>query len=176
MLFRSSRLIVSKTKKIFLISKIHKCKKLIRNKVIKKNQFLDIDQLPKQILKLGGNNFIIDEKSCSIFHENLIKSKFKIINRNDPTYSMKSIKNKTEIENMINTHIFDGVALTKFIFWIKNINKKKITEIEAAKKLEKFRKMEKNFLYPSFDTIAGSGKNGAIVHYRANKKIGRAHV
>ena len=143
---------------------------MIRNKVIKKNQFLDTDQLPKQILKLRGNNFIIDEKSCSIFHENLIKSKFKIINRSDPTYSMKSIKNKTEIKNMINTHILDGVALTKFIFWIKKINKKKITEIEAAKKLEKFRKMEKNFLYPSFDTIAGSGKNGAIVHYRANKK------
>ena len=166
----NSRLIISKTKKIILISKIDKCKKLIRDKVIKKNQFLDTDQLPKQILKLRGNNFIIDKKSCSIFHENLIKSKFKIINRTDPTYSMKSIKNKTEIKNMINTHILDGVALTKFIFWIKKINKKKITEIEAAKKLEKFRKMEKNFLYPSFDTIAGSGKNGAIVHYRANKK------
>ncbi len=166
----NSRLIISKSKKILLISKIDKCKKLIRNKVIKKNQFLDIDQLPKQILKLRGNNFIIDEKSCSIFHENLIKSKFKIIHKSDPTYSMKSIKNKTEIKNMINTHILDGVALTKFIFWIKKINKKKITEIEAAKKLEKFRKMEKNFLYPSFDTIAGSGKNGAIVHYRPNKK------
>ena len=84
----NSRLIISKTKKILLISKIDKCKKLIRNKVIKKNQFLDTDQLPKQILKLRGNNFIIDEKSCSIFHENLIKSKFKIINRSDPTYSM----------------------------------------------------------------------------------------
>ena len=166
----NSRLIISKTKKIILISKIDKCKKLRRDIVIKKNQFLDTDQLPKQILKLRGNNFIIDKKSCSIFHENLIKSKFKIINRTDPTYSMKSIKNKTEIKNMINTHILDGVALTKFIFWIKKINKKKITEIEAAKKLEKFRKIEKNFLYPSFDTIAGSGKNGAIVHYRANKK------
>ena len=71
---------------------------------------------------------------------------------------------------MINAHILDGVALTKFIYWIKKINKNKITEVEAAKKLEKFRKMSKNFLYPSFDTIAGSGKNGAIVHYRAKKE------
>ncbi len=63
-----------------------------------------------------------------------------------------------------------GVALTKFIYWIKKINKNKITEVEAAKKLEKFRKMHKSFLYPSFDTIAGSGKNGAIVHYRAKKE------
>ena len=71
---------------------------------------------------------------------------------------------------MKKAHISDGVALTKFIYWIKNINNKKITEVEAQNKLEKFRKMNKNFLYPSFDTIAGSGKNGAIIHYRANKK------
>ena len=71
---------------------------------------------------------------------------------------------------MAEAHILDGVALTKFLYWIKNINKKNITEVEAAKKLEHFRKMNKNFLYPSFDTIAGSGKNGAIVHYRASKK------
>jgi Xaa-Pro aminopeptidase len=71
---------------------------------------------------------------------------------------------------MKKAHIVDGVALTKFLYWIKNINKKKITEVDAQNKLEKFRRKNKNFLYPSFDTIAGSGKNGAIVHYRANKK------
>jgi Xaa-Pro aminopeptidase len=92
------------------------------------------------------------------------------VNRQDPTYLLKAIKNNTEINYMVNAHILDGIALTKFIYWIKKINKKKITEVEAAKKLEKFRKMNKNFLYPSFDTIAGSGKNGAIVHYRAKKK------
>ncbi len=122
------------------------------------------------MLKLKGKNFIVDDKSCSIFYENLIKSKFKIIDREDPTYLLKSIKNNTEIKNMINVHIVDGVALTKFIYWIKKINKKKITEVDAAKKLESFRKMNKHFLYPSFDTIAGSGKNGAIVHYRADNK------
>ena len=71
---------------------------------------------------------------------------------------------------MIDAHILDGASLTKFIYWIKNINKKKITEVEAQNKLEKFRRMNKNYLYPSFDTIAGSGKNGAIVHYRAKKQ------
>ncbi len=166
----NSRLIISKTKKIFFISKIDKCKKLIKNKVIKSNQFIDIKQFPKEILKLNGKSFIIDDKSCSIFYEKLIKLKFKIIKRNDPTYFLKAIKNTTEIKNMINAHILDGAALTKFIYWIKKINKKKITEIMAIKKLEKFRKLHKSFLYPSFDTIAGAGKNGAIVHYRANKK------
>tara|TARA_Y100001936_G_C15860003_1_gene551960 strand:- start:25 stop:843 length:819 start_codon:yes stop_codon:yes gene_type:complete len=70
---------------------------------------------------------------------------------------------------MKKAHISDGVALTKFIYWIKNTNKKKITEVQAQNKLEEFRKMNNNYLYPSFDTIAGSGKNGAIIHYRARK-------
>jgi len=163
-------LIISKTKKIFFISRIKKCKKLFKEKILRLNQFVDINELPKKILNLKGKNFIIDENSCSIYYEDIIKSKFKILKKKDPTYLLKSIKNKVEINNMKKSHILDGVALTKFLFWIKNINKKKITEVDAQNKLHKFRKMNKNFLYPSFDTIAGSGKNGAIVHYRANRK------
>ena len=166
----NSRLIINKKKQILLISNPKKCKKLLKNKIIKKNEFLNINDFPEKILKLKGKGFIIDDKSCSIFYEKLIKSKFKIIKREDPTYLLKAIKNKIEIDNMVNTHILDGAALTKFLYWIKKINKKKITEVQADKKLEKFRKMNKSFLYPSFNTIAGTGKNGAIVHYRAKKE------
>ena len=166
----NSRLLVTKSKQIFLISDTKKCKKLLKQKIINSNELINIDDFAKKILSLKGKNFTIDDKSCSIFYENLIKSNFKIIGREDPTYYLKSIKNKTEINNMKNAHIADGVALTKFIHWIKKINKKKITEVEAQNKLEKFRKRNKNYLYPSFNTIAGSGKNGAIVHYRATKK------
>ena len=166
----NSRLIISKTKKILLISKKEKCKQLIKNKIIKLNQFLDVDKMPKEIFKLKGKKFIIDDKSCSIFYENLISSRFKIVSKEDPIYLLKAIKNKVEINNTINAHILDGVALTKFIYWLKKINKNKITEVEAIRKLERFRKMNKCYLYPSFDTIAGSGKNGAIVHYRAKKE------
>jgi len=165
----NSRLIIDKKKKILLISTLKKCKNLFKNKIINSNEFIDINEFPREILRLKGKNFIIDDNSCSIFFENIIKSKFRIIKREDPTYYLKAIKNKTEIDNMKKVHVFDGVALTKFIYWIKNINKKKITEVDAQNKLEKFRKMNKYFLYPSFDTIAGSGKNGAIVHYRAKK-------
>ena len=163
------RLIISKNKKIYLISNIKKSKNLIKEKIINSNELVKINNFSKKILHLKGNNFIIDNKSCSIYFEDIIKSKFNIIKREDPIYLLKAIKNKTEIKNMINTHIIDGVALTKFIYWIKNINKKEINEVQAQNKLEKFRKMNKNYLYPSFDTIAGSGKNGAIVHYRAKK-------
>jgi Xaa-Pro aminopeptidase len=164
------RLIISKNKNIFLISNIKKSRNLIKSKIIKSNELISIKEFSKKIFQLKGDSFIIDDKSCSIYFEDVIKSKFKIIKREDPIYLLKAIKNKIEIKNMVNAHIIDGAALTKFIYWIKNINKKKINEVQAQNKLEKFRKMNKNYLYPSFDTIAGSGKNGAIVHYRAKKE------
>ena len=68
---------------------------------------------------------------------------------------------------MIEAHKKDGLALTKFIYWIKNINKKTITEVQAQNRLERFRKLNRAYLFPSFNTIAGAGANGAIVHYRA---------
>ena len=166
----NSRLIISKTKKIYLISKIQKTKKIIKKKIIKVNDVIDINNFPREISKLKGKKFIIDDKTCSIYFEDFIKKKFKITIRKDPTYLLKAIKNKIEIKNMIKSHILDGVALTKFIYWIKNVRKKKLNEFQAQNKLENFRKLSKNYLYPSFDTIAGSGKNGAIVHYRAKKK------
>jgi Xaa-Pro aminopeptidase len=165
----NSRLIINKSKKIFLITEPYKAKKLIKEKKINKNQIVGTNELPKRILGLSGKNFIIDNKSCSVFYENIIKSKFKITKRKDPTYLLKAIKNKNEIDNMISSHVIDGVALTKFIYWIKKVNKKKITEVDAQIKLEKFRKKNNKYLYPSFETIAGAGGNGAIVHYRAKK-------
>ena len=165
----NSRLIINKSKKIFLITELYKAKKLIKEKIINKNQLIPTNDLPEKILTLSGKNFIIDNKSCSVFYENIIKSKFKIINREDPSYLLKAIKNNTEIDNMIRSHVIDGVALTKFIYWIKKVNKKKITEVDAQIKLEKFRKKSNKYLYPSFETIAGAGENGAIVHYRAKK-------
>ena len=120
---------------------------------------------------LKEGKMIIDNKTCSLFIEKILQKKFKLSKKEDPIYLLKSIKNKNEINGMIKSHIIDGAALTKFLYWIKVINKKKISEIDAQNKLEKFRKKNKEYLFPSFDTIAGSGENGAIVHYRAKKKI-----
>ena len=166
----NSRLIISQNKKKLLITQVQKCKALIKNKIINSNEICDVKEFSKKILTLRGNYFIIDAKSCSIFYENIIKSKFKVLKKEDPTYILKAIKNNIEINNMAEIHNLDGAALTKFIYWIKTKNKKKITEVRAQNKLEKFRKKNKEYLCPSFETIAGSGKNAAIVHYRANKK------
>ena len=166
----NARLIIDKNKKLFLIAKKHNVKKIIKQKKIQEKNIIDIDDLPNLINKLPKKNFIIDSKTCSIFYENIIKSKFKILNKIDPIYKLKSIKNSHEINHMIEAHKKDGLALTRFIYWIKNINKKIITEVDAQNKLEKFRKLNSDYLFPSFNTIAGAGSNGAIVHYRAKRQ------
>ena len=162
-------LIITKERKIFLFTQRYKIKKILKDNTIKIKQFAQLDEIKSYLNKFDKGNFVIDKNSCSLFYENLIKRKFKILKNNDPIYALKAIKNTSEIKHMVDAHYEDGLALTRFIYWIKH-NKKKINEIDAEKKLESFRKKSKNYLYPSFNTIAGSGKNGAIVHYRANPK------
>ena len=86
---------------------------------------------------------------------------------------LKATKNKTEENGMRNAHIRDGVALTRFIYWIKNTKSYPQTEVSASNYLDNLRIKNKNFYSLSFPTIAGSGPNGAIVHYRASKKSNR---
>ena len=166
----NAHLILNKNKKIFLIAEMKKVKNLIKEGKINQNQIIEAKNFEKFIYQLKGKKICIDPLTCSVFFEKILKKKFKIIKKQDPIYAFKSIKNKTEIKNMIDSHIRDGIALTKFLFWIKKINKKQITEFDAQNKLESFRKKSHYYLYPSFPTIAGSGKNGALVHYRATKK------
>jgi len=165
----NSRLIIGKNKTLLLITEKNNIQKIVAKKNISKNHVISSQKFKKTIQTLKGTNFIIDNQSCSVFFENIIKSKFKIINKEDPIYKLKSIKSSSEIKHMVEAHKRDGLALTKFIYWIKNVNNKDITEVDAQNKLEKFRKMDSNYLYPSFNTIAGSGSNAAIVHYRATK-------
>ena len=162
-------LVLSKEKKVYLIVEKNKSKKLLSEKKLKKRQIINPKNLNHFLKGLKNKKVMIDKKTCSLYLERLLEKKFKVIKKEDPIYLLKSIKNKVEIKNMINTHVIDGVALTKFIYWIKNKTKLNITEVDAQNKLEKIRKMSSKYLFPSFNTIAGSGKNGAIVHYRATK-------
>ena len=163
------QIILNKNKNIYFFSDTGKVKKIKSSINYKKIKFYGFEEFVKVINNLKGKNFSIDKNSCSVFNKSIILSKFNILNEIDPCYALKAIKNPTEIKNMINTHISDGVALTKFLFWMKKKRNFNLTEIDAEKKLENFRKKNIKFLYPSFNTIAGSGSNGAIVHYRANK-------
>ena len=162
-------LVLSKKRQIYLIVDQKKSKILLKEKKLKKNEVIDLKETPNFFEKLKGKNILIDRKTCSIYFEKILEKKLEIIKKEDPIYFLKSIKNKVEIENIVNAHLIDGIALTKFIFWLKTKKKLDITEVDAQNKLEYFRKQNPKYLFPSFETIAGSGKNGAIVHYRATK-------
>lgn len=106
-----------------------------------------------------------------------------IINRPNPSELKKAIKNKTELKNIREAHIFDGVAVTKFLFFLKNYRdavrngvwtEPLLTEMQLAEILLKYRKQNPQFLEESFDPIMAYGPHGAIVHYSATKETDAA--
>ncbi len=167
--------IVNYKKKITLIVENKKISKNFKSQFGKVVKYVNPTDITAHFNSLDKKqNFLIDKFTCSYFYREKIAERFKYIEEIDPIFFLKSKKNIVEINNTIKSHIADGTALTKFIYWIKNnINKIKISELSAQKKLEQFRKKNKNYVSPSFNTISGSGPNGAIVHYRANSKTNR---
>jgi len=163
-----ARLLISSNGDIDLFSHSKKVGKIKKN-FPKQIKFYDEVEIEKKLKSLHNNNIWIDNLSCSVHYKNLLRKKNVLIEKIDPIYFFKAIKNSTEIKNMKKSHMIDGVALTRFLFWLKkNFKKKKITEISAQKKLENFRKMNKTYKFPSFSTISGSGANSAIIHYKAS--------
>lgn len=91
-----------------------------------------------------------------------------IVNGPNPTQLFKAIKNKTEIEATKYAHIKDGVAVTKFMYWLKtNVGKIPMDEVSISDKLEEFRRAQKDFYDLSFDTICAYKENAALMHYKA---------
>ena len=163
------RLILKKNGKMYLFTNKSKIHNLFSKNSLKKIKIIDENKINIFLTELSSKKIILDRLSCCLAFEEIIKNKINVSGRNDPIYDLKTIKNKIEIKNFIKSHILDGVAVIKFLYWINNL-KKNISELNAEKKLNFFRKKSKNYLYPSFNTIAASGSNGAIIHYRANKK------
>ncbi len=98
-----------------------------------------------------------------------LSSSVTVIDRPNPTALMKAVKNPTEMENLRKAHLKDGIAVTRFMYWLKkNVGKIPMTEVSAADYLESLRRQEEHFTGPSFETICAYGANGAIVHYSAD--------
>ena len=99
-----------------------------------------------------------------------IPSEVTILDEPNLTLLPKAVKNKTEMENERIAHIKDGVAVTKFIHWLKkNVTRTNITELSTAEKLYQFRSEQEHFLGESFDPIIAYGTHAAIVHYSATE-------
>ena len=119
----------------------------------------------------GDKKALLHKSEVNYRIVNALKDTVEIIDKENPTELMKSVKNKTEAENTIKAHVKDGVAFTKFMYWLKNsIGKEEITEISASDVLENFRRQQENFLDLSFDTISAYGANAAMMHYSATEE------
>ena len=170
----NGKILFNKNGKIIFFTNIKKITPQIKKAFKKKVIFIKEELFVNYLRKIKNSKILIDKKTCSFYYEKNIHSSNKLIDIEDPIYLLKAIKNKTEISNAKIAHLFDGIALTKFIFWLKNNYKKtKITEISAQNKLENYKKQNKDFLYPSFSTISGFAANGAIVHYRSSHKTSK---
>ena len=166
-------LTLDSNKKINLFCDLRKIEYSFKKK-FKNIKFLDIKYTDLFLKKIKNKKILIDSSTCSVHFENILQKNNKIVEFLDPIYFLKSMKSKIEIKNTIKSHIYDGAALTRFLFWLKkNYNKLNINEISAQEKLLRFRKENKNFKFLSFPTISGSGPNGAIIHYKASKKSNR---
>ncbi|MEE0200580.1 MAG: aminopeptidase P family N-terminal domain-containing protein [Muricomes sp.] len=128
------------------------------------------NEVYEAVKRLGdGDVILLDPKrmNFALFHN--IPKGVKTVKQENPTILMKAVKNDTEVKNIRNAHIKDGVAHTKFMYWLKkNIGKMEITELSASDKLKEFRAQQEGFLWPSFEPICAYKEHGAIVHYTSS--------
>ncbi|HBL07358.1 MAG TPA: peptidase M24, partial [Clostridium sp.] len=122
-------------------------------------------------LKLIKGNITFDPSKTNVWLKESINKEVNTIEKRNITTDLKARKNSVELKNIENAHIKDGIAMVKFIKWVKeNVNNEEITEISAAEKLKKLRAEGEDFIDISFDTIAGYGPHGAIIHYKASEE------
>lgn len=116
----------------------------------------------------AGKTVLLDSGCANYTLKSALPEDAAIIDTENPTLLPKSIKNSVEMANLKMAHIKDGVAITRFIYWLKHqVGKESISEISAAQKLEELRSQGKNYLGPSFEPIIAYGPHSAICHYSA---------
>lgn len=113
---------------------------------------------------------MMDESIVNYRIKSALPDKVKVLDLDNPSEKMKAIKNETELENTRIAHIRDGVAFTKFMYWIKHhVGKEKITEYTAGLYLDNLRAQQEHFLDLSFDNICAYEANAAMMHYSAKE-------
>ena len=114
----------------------------------------------------AGESVMIDPMKMNYaLYNNIPKSVAKVEHQN-PTILMKATKNEIELKNIREAHIKDGIAVTKFMYWMKtNVGKMKITELSASAKLESLRKEQDGYIHDSFEPICAYKDHAAMMHY-----------
>ncbi len=125
----------------------------------------------KTIPTLDVTSILIDPKRTCFAVYYSIPKQVKIVEKINPSTSLKAIKNKVEVENNRHTFVKDGIALTRFFKWLEeNVSSGELSELSIAEKLRGFRESQEGFVDVSFTTIAGYLDHGALPHYSANEK------
>ena len=128
--------------------------------------FVDFE---KWLAENSSKKFIYDQSSTPVRLQNLLKNSMEAM---DVCQVLKAEKNETELAGMIACHKRDGVALIQLLYWLDN-NWKGKTELDVVEKLHEFRQQQNLFFSESFETIAGTAENGAIVHYQPTIKTNK---
>lgn len=124
----------------------------------------DVSRLP------GGVRLLCDENHVNDALISRIAPDVVVVDGENPTLLLKAVKNPVEVANEKAAHIKDGIAVTRFIYWLKTrVGREEITEMNAASRLEMFRREQEDYLEPSFYPILAYGPHGAIVHYSADE-------
>ena len=130
-----------------------------------------------QLSQIKGKKILMNFNKVNYQIYQGLSSNNELINKEDPSLLLKAIKNPTEIENIKKAHIKDGVAMTKFMYYLKTGYKEgqEMSEISVSDYLEELRRLDKGLVDLSFNTICGFKEHAAMMHYSAtpetNSKI-----
>ena len=132
-------------------------------------------ELPEALRDLGGQRVLADPNSASAWILQLLDTAgAEVVRETDPCQLPKACKNPIELDGTRAAHRRDGASLTQFLRWFsKSAPDGELDELSAAAMLRSFRDGNDHLMGPSFDTISGTGPNGAVVHYRVTEKTNR---
>lgn len=144
------------------------CAALAEEKV----QVKEYAEFLQDVAALKNEKILLERKKASFAVCESIDASCRIIDEMNPCATMKAVKNATEIENMRRAHLKDGIAVTKFMYWLKHtIGTCDMTEMTAAHKIEELRAEQGNYIEPSFVTIAAYKENAAMCHYHPSDEV-----
>lgn len=137
-----------------------------------KVQVKEYAEFLQDVAALKNEKILLERKKASFAVCESIDASCRIIDEMNPCATMKAVKNATEIENMRKVHLKDGIAVTKFMYWLKHtIGTCDMTEMTAAHKIEELRAEQGNYIEPSFVTIAAYKENAAMCHYHPSDEV-----
>lgn len=115
-----------------------------------------------------NSSVLLDKRKVNYRITNALSETVHIVSKANPSQLMKSIKNEIELENTRKAHLLDGIAVTKFMYWLKkNVGKIPMDEVSVSDYLQSLREQMEGYRDISFDTIAGYNANAAMMHYKA---------